>query len=102
MRYIAENLMKKEFEVLGVVFSVEDMEALDLGMVFDKEDIDENYGTLVWDCGWGDGTIGGEKVVDIIRKTLIDEGFGIVEDMTDDELNDFVDNNYNMLYCYLV
>ena len=100
MRYIAENLMKKEFEVLGVVFSVEDMEELDLDIVFDKEDIDEDYGTLVWDCGGG--YISGEKVVDIIRKTLIDEGFGIVEDMTDDELNDFVDNNYNMLYCYLV
>ena len=100
MRYIAENLMKKEFEVLGVVFSVEDMEELDLDIVFDKEDIDEDYGTLVWDCGGG--YISGEKVVDIIRKTLIDEGFGIVEDMTHDELNHFVDNNYNMLYCYLV
>ena len=100
MRYIAENLMKKEFEVLGVVFSVEDMEELDLDIVFDKEDIDEDYGTLVWDCGGG--YISGEKVVDIIRKTLIDEGFGIVEDMTDDELNDFVDNNYNMLYWYFV
>lgn len=99
MRYIAENLMKKEFEVLGVVFSVEDMEELDLDIVFDKEDIDEDYGTLVWDCGGG--YISGEKVVDIIRKTLIDEGEE-VEDMTDDELSDFVDSNYNRLYCHLV
>ena len=73
MRYIAENLMKKEFEVLGVVFSVEDMEELDLDIVFDKEDIDEDYGTLVWDCGGG--YISGEKVVDIIRKTLISKEF---------------------------
>ena len=100
MRYIAENLMKKELEVLGVVFSVEDREELDLDIVCDREDIDEDYGTLVWDCGGG--YISGEKVVDIIRKTLIDEGFGIVEDMTDDELNDFVDENYNRLYWCLV
>ena len=99
MRYIAENLMKKEFEVLGVVFSVEDMEELDLDIVFDKEDIDEDYGTLVWDCGGG--YISGEKVVDIVRTALIYEGYEEVEDMTNDELSDFVDENYNRLYwCF--
>ena len=98
MRYIAENLMKKEFEVLGVVFSVEDMEALDLGIVFDKEDIDEDYGTLVWDCGWRDGTIGGDNVTNIVRRWLIYEGFEEVEDMTDDELSEFVEEDYSWYY----
>ena len=98
MRTIAENIMKRENEIIEVVFSVEEMEELNLGIVFDKEDIDEDYGTLVWDCN---GTIGGEKVVDIVRTALIYEGYEEVEDMTDDELSDFVDSNYNRLYwCF--
>ena len=97
MRTIAENIMKRENEIIEVVFSVEEMKALNLDIVFDKEDIDEDYGTLVWDCN---GTIGGEKVVNIVRTALIDEGEA-VEDMTDDELSDFVDSNYNKLYwCF--
>ena len=98
MRTIAENIMKRENEIIEVVFSVEEMEALNLGIVFDEEDIDEDFGTLVWDCN---GTIGGEKVIDIVRTALIDEGYEEVEDMTDDELSDFVDSNYNRLYwCF--
>ena len=94
MRTIAENIMKRENEIIEVVFSVEEMEALNLGIVFDKEDIDEDYGTLVYNCGW---CIDGEKVVDIVRTALIYEGYE-VEDMTNDELSDFVDSNYSELY----
>ena len=98
MRTIAENIMEKEFEILGVVYSVEEMKEMNLGVVFDKEDIDEKHGTLVWDCGW---CIGGEKAVDIVRTALIYEGYEEVEDMTNDELSDFVDENYNKLYwCF--
>lgn len=95
MRTIAENIMEKEFEILGVVYSVEEMKEMNLGVVFDKEDIDEKHGTLVWDCGW---CIGGEKAVDIVRSWLVYEGYEEVEDMTADELNDFIEEDYNWFY----
>lgn len=95
MRTIVENNMK-EYEVFGVVYDLEEANLLGVG-TFEEEDIDCEFGTIIYEsdyCG-----IFATPIVDIMREILLcKQYYHEAENMTNAEIDQFVDNNYNELY----
>lgn len=108
MRYIVENIMSKEFEVLGIAYDRDDIKDLGLkGYVeqFDnswfEEYIDEDYGTVFFVNGNNieEFNIDYEKVVDIMREVLANEiGYEEVWDMSNEEIYNYVEENRTRLF----
>lgn len=91
---IVEKIMEREYREINTVYSLEEAEALDLDIVFEAEEIDEDYGTVVYECC---NEINTQNVVDIMRDWLSERGHE-VEDLTSEELSEYVDKYYNDLY----
>lgn len=89
---IVEKIMQREYREINTVWSLEEAEALNLDVVF--EDIDEDYGTVVYECC---NAINTQNVVDIMKEWLSERGHE-VENLTAEQLSKYVDKYYNDLY----
>ena len=94
MRYIVENAMKKEgIEIIDIVYDIEDLKRLNI--VLDERKLDPYNGTVLFKT---DNTIFDSKVTSIMKDLLSCELGSEVEYMTDEELEDYVYDNYKRLY----
>ena len=101
MIYIVENMMVKNANVVyGVIYNKKEADRLrdrlKLNLIINESDIDSKYGTIVY-RGYND-IIEYSRVMDIMRNILIEYRYDMIKYMTDEELEVFIDRNYDKLF----
>ena len=102
MIYIVENMMMKNSNVVyGVIYNKKEADRLrdrlKIDFTIDEVNIDNRNGTIVFKNSFND-LIEYARVIDIMRSLLIEYRYEMVKYMNDEELEVFIDRNYDKFF----
>ena len=102
MIYIVENMMMKNSNVVyGVIYNKKEADRLrdrlKIDFAIDEINIDNRNGTIVFKNSFND-LIEYARVIDIMRSLLIEYRYEMVKYMNDEELEVFIDRNYDKFF----
>ena len=102
MIYIVENMMMKNSNVVyGVIYNKKEADRLrdrlKIDFTIDEINIDNRNGTIVFKSIFND-LIECARVIDIMRSLLIEYRYEMVKYMNDEELEVFIDRNYDKFF----